>query len=99
MTIRLRRISPIQAGVVAGVLYALLGIVVAIFYYLVFLTTRATNSSLPSAAGVLVIFFPFIYAAFGFIAGAVTAWLYNLVAGWVGGLELQLDSIPKELIG
>jgi hypothetical protein len=99
MTIRLRRISPVQAGVVAGVLYGVLGIVVALFYSVVFAATRGASSSLPSAAGVLVIFFPFIYAALGFIGGALTAWLYNVVAGWVGGLELQFDPIPKELAG
>ena len=99
MTVRLRRINPIQAGVVAGVVYALLGVLVAVFYYAVFAATRSASSTLPTAAGLLVVFFPFIYAALGFIAGALMAWLYNVVAGWVGGVELQFDGAPKELAG
>jgi hypothetical protein len=27
----------------------------------------------------------------GGIAGAVNAWLYNIVAGWVGGLEVDIS--------
>ncbi len=37
---------------------------------------------------------PLFYAAFGFVAGAMWAWVYNLVAQSIGGLELQLDAVP-----
>ncbi len=36
---------------------------------------------------------PFIYGALGFVGGAVYAWLYNVVAGWVGGI--QVDLVPE----
>jgi len=32
-----------------------------------------------------------IYAVIGGISGALYAFIYNLVAGWVGGLELELE--------
>ena len=32
-----------------------------------------------------------IYAVMGGIGGALYAFIYNLVAGWVGGLELELE--------
>ena len=38
-----------------------------------------------------VIFMPLFYGALGFITGIITAALYNLVAGWIGGVELQLE--------
>lgn len=99
MIVRLRRINPIQAGVVAGVLYALIGIVMALLYIFVFSVGRLANSPnpVPSAAGLLAIFVPFIYAALGFIGGAFSAWIYNVAAGWVGGVELQFDALTKEL--
>lgn len=97
MKVRLRRLSPIQAGVVAGAMYGLLGILFALFSLLILAGTRATSSSVPSAAGILMIFVPFIYAALGFIGASLMAWLYNLVAGWVGGVELQLETSGKEL--
>lgn len=31
------------------------------------------------------------YAVFGGLFGALYAWLYNVVAGWVGGIEIELS--------
>jgi hypothetical protein len=43
---------------------------------------------------VMAIIMPVFYAVFGFIAGALWAWVYNLAAQSIGGLELQLDAVP-----
>jgi hypothetical protein len=40
----------------------------------------------------LAILLPFFYAVMGFLIGALTAWMYNLFAGWVGGIQLELRS-------
>ena len=32
-----------------------------------------------------------VYAIAGGIGGAIYAWLYNIVAGWVGGLEVDIS--------
>jgi hypothetical protein len=34
---------------------------------------------------------PFFYAAMGFVAGVVSAWVYNLIAGWIGGIEVDVE--------
>lgn len=36
---------------------------------------------------------PFIYLIFGFIFTALGAWVYNLVAGWVGGIEYTSNEL------
>ena len=36
-------------------------------------------------------FLPVLYAVSGLMLAVVGAWLYNLVAGWVGGIELELE--------
>jgi hypothetical protein len=36
-------------------------------------------------------FLPFLYAFFGFISGVIGAWIYNLVAGWIGGIEVEIE--------
>lgn len=41
---------------------------------------------------------PFFYAAMGFVTGVVGAWLYNLVAGWIGGFELEFEPEPAREI-
>jgi hypothetical protein len=33
---------------------------------------------------------PIIYAVMGVVGGAIGAALYNLVAGWVGGIEVEI---------
>lgn len=42
----------------------------------------------------LAIFAPILYAALGFIGGAIGALLYNLFARLVGGFELELELRP-----
>jgi hypothetical protein len=37
---------------------------------------------------------PFLYGAMGFVFGALGAWIYNLTAKWLGGIEIQLEPIP-----
>jgi hypothetical protein len=36
-----------------------------------------------------IIFFPIMYAVFGFIGGAIQSLLYNLAAKYTGGLEIE----------
>ena len=46
------------------------------------------------AAGVFVVMglaAPVMYGVFGFIFGIISAALYNLVARWVGGIEVEVD--------
>ncbi len=33
---------------------------------------------------------PLFYAGMGFVVGAIGAAIYNVVAGWVGGIEVEL---------
>lgn len=39
---------------------------------------------------VTVILFPFVYGLVGLVAGALIAFIYNLVAGRFGGIEIEL---------
>ena len=50
------------------------------------------NMAVYSAIGFwALLIFPVLYGIIGFIAGAIGALLYNLVAKSVGGLELEFD--------
>lgn len=53
------------------------------------------NDDMPAGLGALfgvgaVIFLPICYGVLGLLAGALTAALYNLFAGMVGGVEMDL---------
>ena len=34
-----------------------------------------------------------VYGAIGFVTGALSAFLYNLFAKWVGGIEVQVQAV------
>lgn len=71
------------AGLIAGVLYSFGG-----FFYE--LSTGNLNSG-TALAFLALIGMPLIFAGVGFLAGAIGALLYNLVALWTGGIEADLD--------
>lgn len=39
----------------------------------------------------LIIIAPIMYGIMGFLVGVVGAFVYNLVAGWVGGIEVEVE--------
>ncbi len=95
-TTRLRSINPIAIGLVLGIMYALFGVLVALFFMAFGGMMMATVPMYAHGFGGLGIFslviFPVIYFVGGFLGGLVTAALFNLVAGWVGGVELTFES-------
>ncbi len=101
---QVKRIGPLSAGKVTGALYALIGLVFGVIFALISLLgiaigSLASNSSGSSTAlfggvGVAiasVIFLPVLYGVLGFISGLVSAFLYNVVAGLIGGIEVDIE--------
>lgn len=70
-------------GLLAGVLYAGIG---AIYDAL-----RGPLNLGTALAFLAIIGMPMLFAAFGFIGGAIGAFLYNVFAGWVGGIEIEIE--------
>jgi hypothetical protein len=89
-TIRVLSFAKFQAvlmapiGLVAGVLYSFGGAIYDV------LTTGSVNLG-TALAFLALIGMPIIFAAFGFIVGLLEALLYNLFAGWFGGIETDFE--------
>jgi hypothetical protein len=70
---------------------------------MIFATERTpTDLMVCIACGGLVLglFAPVFYGVIGFIFGALGAFLYNLMAKWLGGIEMQIQpSGPQASIG
>jgi len=89
----IKRIEPVQCAKMAGTLYALLGFIVGLIFSL-FALTGGAMVGLPfgAAFGIgAVILLPLLYGCLGFIMALIMAAIYNLVAGWIGGLEIQVE--------
>ena len=88
-TQRIRRIDPVQAAKVMGVLYGLLGLLFAPIFFLISLVAPR-DSGFGLGIGFAIIM-PVLYAGIGALAMLIAAAIYNLVAGWVGGLEIEME--------
>jgi hypothetical protein len=92
----IRRIEPLSCGKVAGVIYGGVGLVFGVIVSLAALSGgfAARDMLGPLTGGIIgvgaIVLVPLFYGAIAFIAGVVGAWLYNLAAGYVGGIEVDL---------
>lgn len=92
----LKRISPGSAFKVGLVVYGILGLVLGVFCSLIAAAGIhfAPHGRMPFLAGRVgvfaVIVCPIIYGILGGIGAVIGAAVYNLAAGWVGGLEVDI---------
>jgi hypothetical protein len=92
----INRIGPLSFAKLSAVLYAMMGLVVGgIFSLVAFVGGFASDTEGPTAFGGMIsaaaiVVFPFLYGAMGFVVTLVGAWLYNLAAGIVGGVEVDI---------
>jgi len=88
----LKKIGVLSLAKIYTILMAIIGLVIGIVYAIIGLVISATTTEPGIGAGiglVGIIITPVVYAIIGFISGAVGAWLYNLIARWIGGVELE----------
>jgi len=96
----LKRIGPLSLAKVCGIIYVVVGFIVGGFVSLFALMGVFANSMMNEGPGAFlglffgvgaIIILPIFYGVLGFIGGALMAWLYNIFAGLVGGVELDLQ--------
>lgn len=88
MKVQIKKIDPFRAAKLIAMLYAFLGVIVFVCMLFVVLF-RSGGPTLPSLTGAFI--FPVFYGVAGYVGGLIGAYLYNLVAGWTGGMLLTLE--------
>ncbi|MBI3476800.1 MAG: hypothetical protein HY010_13795 [Acidobacteria bacterium] len=92
--VSLRSIGVMSCAKMMGAIYGCLGLIFVPLFLLGGFASMMVGRDAAAASGVAMLFmailFPFLYALMGFLLGALMAWIYNLVAGWVGGIQLDL---------
>lgn len=74
-------------GLIAGILLLIFGGIATLF-----MGPYAPQAAMGVGAGIVAIIVLAIGGAIGgFIYGAVAAFIYNLAAGWFGGVEMDLE--------
>jgi len=88
-TMRIRRIGVLQLAKIMAITYALISAIVVVPMMLFLMLAGSSNSG--AGVGILgLLFAPILYGIAGFIGRAVGAFVYNIVAGWFGGMEVDL---------
>jgi hypothetical protein len=100
----LKRVGVLSAAKISGTLYAAMGLIFGLIFALIGMASAGMVAMLQQQQGAAVqswlgpmfgvgalVFFPILYGVFGFVCGAISAVLYNVFSGLVGGLELELS--------
>ena len=87
----LKKISVWPFAKFYAVFMAVLGFIIGLLFALINLAAPIESPYQVFGFATIVVF-PIIYGLMGFAMGLVTSWLYNLVAKFVGGIELDFDN-------
>jgi hypothetical protein len=95
----IKRFDPMSVGKLSGLTYLVLGLFFGVIFALMSLVgaglgAAASGSNQPWFGALFgvgaVIFFPIFYGILGFLSGLIGAVIYNVVAGWIGGIQVEL---------
>jgi hypothetical protein len=100
----LHRIGVLSCAKVFGAVYGGIGLIVGFFFSLIGMLQGMFLGGTDLGAGAAafgflfgigaIVIMPIAYGLMGFVGGAVGAFIYNLVSGFVGGMELVLRDKP-----
>ena len=100
-----RRVGVLSLAKIQGLIMFVIGLIIGVIYGLIIILLGATMSSLAPRSesqamggissvvvGLLIMIgAPIFYGILGFIGGAIASFVYNIAAGIVGGIKLDLE--------
>ena len=94
----IKRVGPVSCAKISATLYAVFGLIIGGVFSMMAMVGGFSSDASPFAAGfgavmgaAAIIVFPLLYGCLGFVATLIAAWLYNIVAGLVGGVEIEVQ--------
>jgi hypothetical protein len=90
-----KRIDVFSIAKMMSALYAFFGLIGGLFMFVMFsLSSIASSGRNNSPVGIvagfgMLLLIPICYGIGGFIGGAITGFLYNLLASYIGGIEFE----------
>jgi hypothetical protein len=103
--VRLKSVGVMSVAKIAALMYGGLALILVPLFLLVAVVMSFFPQGTPDQPSAITfvafaVVSPFLYAGMGFIVGAITGFAYNIVARWVGGLELHFDGAlaPQPII-
>ena len=102
---QIKRVGVFSYAKISSIVMAAMGLLIGIIYGLIFMVVggamMAGGGRDSGTAGVssvvigliMMVAIPIFYGIIGFIAGIVGGLVYNVASGFVGGLEIELESM------
>jgi hypothetical protein len=92
---KIKSVGVLSSAKMSCVIYGCLGLLIIPFALILGLASVARGAGAIGGIGVLAfaIMAPVFYAGMGFVMGAITALIYNPAAKWMGGIEIQLETV------
>ncbi len=96
----LKSIEPISLAKISGLGYAAMGLLLIPFMFigpfLMALAPENGEDAMPKGLMIALavgfaLAMPIIYGAIGFIFGLISGFVYNLIAKWIGGIEVDVE--------
>ena len=94
----IKSVGVLSVAKMMGAIYAVIGLIFLPFALLMGLVaSMAPNQHAQNPFGAMFgvifgIFAPIFYGVLGFIFGGLGAFLYNVMAKWIGGVEVHVES-------
>jgi hypothetical protein len=97
-----KRVGPLSCAKICGLLNAVMGLLIGAIFSLVSMVIGSVSQEAGGQFfGVLfgvgaVVVLPIFYGCMGFVVTLLAAALYNFAAGIVGGIEIEIESVPPQ---
>ena len=95
--VKITKVDPFSLAKILGILYAFFGLIIGILMSLFMVVPSSMMGSAGGFSGLLmglgvIITVPVFYGIMGFISGIIMAIPYNIIANWIGGLEVEVET-------
>lgn len=96
---RVKKFGILQTAKVAAIMYFIMAAIIMLPFGLISsMVGHQAFPGMPFTGGIFFVLMPFFYGAFSFVAVALGCLFYNLIAGWTGGIEIEVETTDPNTI-
>src|SRR5437660_12408187 len=91
----IKSVNVMSCAKMLGAIYGAMGLLAFPISLIAGFASMASGQRADTVGGVGMVAFgcfaSFLYVGFGFVVGALGAWIYNIIVNWVGGVQIERE--------